>query len=89
MIAQVNHSQIATVLTNYNPPNEIIFAEDHQIDGIHNITHKIDIVDQTVEFINIETVTLVLTTPIIHPILIFTIIDPVIITKTMSIELVC
>ena len=39
MIAQVNHSQIATVLTNYNPLTKIIFAEDHQIDEIHIMIH--------------------------------------------------
>ena len=43
--AQINRFEIAIVIFDHNPSIEIIFAEDHQIDEIHKIVHKIDIAD--------------------------------------------
>ena len=56
--AQENRSLIAIAKRDHNPPIEIIFAEDHQIDKIYQIIHKTDIADQIVEKISRETITL-------------------------------
>ena len=57
-IAQENNFQVAIVLIDYNPPIEIIFAEDHQIDEIQKLIHRMDIADQTARIISLETITL-------------------------------
>ena len=55
--AQENYLQIAIALTNHNPPVENVFPEDHQIEEAHKVVHKIDLVDQKVKKISIETIT--------------------------------
>ena len=57
-IAQENNFQIAIVITDHNPAIGTSFAEDHQNDKIHKIFHKIDIADQIVRIVSIETITL-------------------------------
>ena len=39
-----------------NHPTDITIVEELQIKEIHEITHKIDIVDQTIKTINIEAI---------------------------------
>ena len=57
-IAQENNFQVAIVIIDYFPPIEIIFAEDHQIDEIQKLIHRMDIADQTARIISLETITL-------------------------------
>ena len=42
---------LVTIITDHNPLIKIYFAEDHQIDEIHKIVHKTDIVDQIVDHV--------------------------------------
>ena len=58
MVTQENHSQITLVITDHHPLILIFFAEDHQIDEIHKIIYKTDIVDQLVKIISTEIFTL-------------------------------
>ena len=53
-INQENQSLITIIPLDNNHLTEITIAVDLQIKEIHEISHKIDIVDQTVETINIE-----------------------------------
>ena len=53
-----NHFQIAIVTADHNPPIKKVFAEDHQVNKIHKIVHKIDVADQKVKTISIETIAL-------------------------------
>ena len=39
IMAQENHSQIATVITDHNPLILKIFAEDHEIDEVYRTIH--------------------------------------------------
>ena len=54
IIVQENHFQTAIIPLDNNHLTEITTAEDLQIKEIHEVFHKIDIVDQTVKTINIE-----------------------------------
>ena len=54
LIVHENHSQITIITVNINHLSGITTAEDLQIEEIHKISHKIDIVDQTVKTTKIE-----------------------------------
>ena len=53
-IALENHSQIAQTIQEINHPITLTTDVDHQIKEIHEIPHKIDIVDHTVKITIIE-----------------------------------
>ena len=54
IIAQENHFQITIIPPDNNHLTEISTAEDLRIKENHKLSHKKDIVDQTVKTINIE-----------------------------------
>ena len=56
IIVQENHFQITIIPLDDNQFTEITTTEDLQINEIHEISHKTDIVDQTVKTINTELV---------------------------------
>ena len=53
-IVQENHFLITIIPLDKNHPTEKTIAEDLQMKEFHEISHKLDIVDQTVRTINIE-----------------------------------
>ena len=53
--ALVNHSQITQINQEFNHPIILIIEVDHQNNEIHEISHKIDIVDQIAKITSIET----------------------------------
>ena len=53
--ALVNHSHIIQTIQETNHLIILVIEADHQNKEIHEISHKIDIVDQIVKIINIET----------------------------------
>ena len=54
IIALENYFQIAQIIQEINHLITLFTEEDHQTKKIHEIPHKIDIVDHTVEILNIE-----------------------------------
>ena len=52
--ALVNHFQITQITQETNHPIILVIEVDHQNKGVHEISHKIDIVDQIVKIISIE-----------------------------------
>ena len=54
LIVQENHFQITQITLNDNHLLIRIIEDDHQTKDIHKISHKTDIVDQTVQIISNE-----------------------------------
>ena len=53
--ALVNHSQIIQTTQETNHPITLVIEVDHQNNEIHEISHKIDIVDQIAKITSVET----------------------------------
>ena len=53
--ALVNHSQIIQITQEINHPISLVIEGDHQNKEVHEISHKIDKVDQKAKIISIET----------------------------------